>query len=42
MDILKEEKLLYVVNNAGHNGGTRIDVFHIDVGENDTPVGLKY
>jgi hypothetical protein len=42
MDILKEEKLLYVVNNAGHNGGTRIEVFHIEVDEDDTPVGLKY
>lgn len=42
MDILKEEKLLYVVNNAGHNGGTRIDVFHIDVDKNDVPIGLKY
>jgi hypothetical protein len=42
MDILKEEKLLYVVNNANHNGGSRIDIFEVQTDKNDVPVGLKY
>ena len=42
MDILKEEKLLYVINHALGRGGERIEVFKVDCDAGDIPVGLRY
>ena len=41
MDVLRDEKLLYVINHALKEGGERIEVFSI-VTEEREPLSLKY
>jgi len=42
LDVLRDEKLLYVINHALKEGGERIEVFSIVTDERLEPLSLKY
>lgn len=42
MDILREEKIIYVINHAMGKGGERIEKFQVITDDKDTPISLKY